>query len=120
MRCARYAPLIPGVGADDVGAIGVSVVVIGEAMQQHGAERSASPARLAIAGRPLPASPLRGDESMLGPSAHVDRFARDNLLPPELWPDFLLDDFRYPRSPRTRPSNSPTGWLNAALAIMSR
>lgn len=33
---------------------------------------------------------------MLGPSTHVDRFARDNLPPQELWPDFLLDRFDYP------------------------
>ena len=33
---------------------------------------------------------------MLGPSAHIDTFARDNLPPPELWPDFLLDGFDYP------------------------
>ncbi|HEV3045157.1 MAG TPA: AMP-binding protein [Roseiarcus sp.] len=33
---------------------------------------------------------------MLGPSAHVDTFARDNLPPPGEWPDFLLDEFDYP------------------------
>ena len=33
---------------------------------------------------------------MLGPSAHSDTFARDNLPPPEEWPDFLLDGFDYP------------------------
>ncbi len=33
---------------------------------------------------------------MLGPSAHVDTFARDNLPPREQWPDFLLDGFDYP------------------------
>jgi 2-aminobenzoate-CoA ligase len=34
----------------------------------------------------------------LGPSAHVDTFARDNLPPAELWPDILLDrpEFQYP------------------------
>jgi 2-aminobenzoate-CoA ligase len=32
----------------------------------------------------------------LGPSAHVDTFARDNLPAAELWPDFLLDGFEYP------------------------
>ena len=32
------------------------------------------------------------------PSAHIDTFARDNLPPPNLWPDFLLDrpEFQYP------------------------
>jgi 2-aminobenzoate-CoA ligase len=32
---------------------------------------------------------------MLGPSAHVDTFARDNLPPPEQWPEFLLAGFDY-------------------------
>jgi 2-aminobenzoate-CoA ligase len=34
----------------------------------------------------------------LGPSAHVDTFARDNLPPAEHWPDLLLDrpEFQYP------------------------
>ncbi|MEM7686885.1 MAG: AMP-binding protein, partial [Pseudomonadota bacterium] len=32
----------------------------------------------------------------LGPSAHVDTFARDNLPPKDQWPDFLLDGFDYP------------------------
>ena len=34
----------------------------------------------------------------LTPSAHVDTFARDNLPPPDLWPDliFTRDEFRYP------------------------
>ncbi len=33
---------------------------------------------------------------MLGPTAHLDTFARDNLPPPDLWPDFLLEGFDYP------------------------
>ena len=33
---------------------------------------------------------------MLGRSAHTDTFARDNLPPAHLWPDFLLDGFDYP------------------------
>ena len=33
---------------------------------------------------------------MLGPSAHIDTFARDNLPPQDQWPDFLLDGFDYP------------------------
>lgn len=33
---------------------------------------------------------------MLGPSAHQDTFARDNLPPSNQWPDFLLDGFEYP------------------------
>jgi 2-aminobenzoate-CoA ligase len=33
---------------------------------------------------------------MLGPTAHTDSFARDNLPPVEQWPEFLLDKFQYP------------------------
>lgn len=33
---------------------------------------------------------------MLGPSAHLDTFTRDNLPPEDQWPDFLLDGFDYP------------------------
>lgn len=35
---------------------------------------------------------------MLGPSAHIDTFTRDNLPPEDLRPDFLLDrpEFQYP------------------------
>ena len=33
---------------------------------------------------------------MLGASAHTDTFARDNLPPPDQWPDLLLDGFDYP------------------------
>ncbi|WP_439628818.1 benzoate-CoA ligase family protein [Shinella sp.] len=33
---------------------------------------------------------------MLGPTAHVDTFTRDNLPPLQEWPDFLLDGFEYP------------------------
>ncbi len=33
---------------------------------------------------------------MLGPTAHIDTFTRDNLPPPAQWPDFLLDGFQYP------------------------
>lgn len=32
----------------------------------------------------------------LGPSAHVDTFARDRLPPSAAWPDILLGGFRYP------------------------
>ncbi|MEP9397425.1 benzoate-CoA ligase family protein [Mesorhizobium sp. KR2-14] len=35
---------------------------------------------------------------MLGPSAHIDTFARDNLPPVEEWPDLLLDGFDYPET----------------------
>jgi len=33
---------------------------------------------------------------MLGPSAHIDTFSRDNLPNDSLQPDFLLDKFKYP------------------------
>jgi len=33
---------------------------------------------------------------MLGPSAHTDTFARDNLPPADQWPQFLLEGFDYP------------------------
>ena len=34
----------------------------------------------------------------LGPSGHVDNFARQNLPPSEQWPELLLDrpEFQYP------------------------
>lgn len=33
---------------------------------------------------------------MLGPSAHLDTFTRDNLPPPDQWPEFLMEGFEYP------------------------
>ncbi|WP_341878409.1 AMP-binding protein (plasmid) [Aminobacter sp. P9b] len=33
---------------------------------------------------------------MLGPSAHIDTFTRDNLPPEDQWPTFLLNGFDYP------------------------
>ena len=46
----------------------------------------------------------------LGPSAHVDTFARDNLPPAEQWPDLLLDrpEFQYPE------------YLNAAVELTDK
>jgi 2-aminobenzoate-CoA ligase len=46
----------------------------------------------------------------LGPSAHVDTFARDNLPPAEQWPDLLLDrpEFQYPEH------------INAAVELTDR
>jgi 2-aminobenzoate-CoA ligase len=48
--------------------------------------------------------------SSLGPSAHVDTFARDNLPPAAQWPDLLLDrtEFQYPE------------YLNAAVELTDR
>jgi 2-aminobenzoate-CoA ligase len=46
----------------------------------------------------------------LGPTAHVDTFARDSLPPADLWPDLLLDrpEFQYPE------------YLNAAVELTDR
>lgn len=46
----------------------------------------------------------------LGPTGHVDTFARDHLPPAELWPDLLLDrpEFQYPE------------YLNAAVELTDR
>jgi 2-aminobenzoate-CoA ligase len=45
---------------------------------------------------------------MLGKTAHTDTFARDNLPPPEQWPDLTLDCFDYPEE------------LNAAVELTDR
>ncbi len=45
---------------------------------------------------------------MLGPSGHVDSFARDGLPAPEHWPDLPLGPFQYPE------------WLNAAVELTDR
>ncbi|KGD98251.1 MULTISPECIES: AMP-binding protein [Rhizobium/Agrobacterium group] len=45
---------------------------------------------------------------MLGPSGHLDTFARDNLPPPDLWPEIKLDGFEYPE------------WMNAAVELTDR
>lgn len=44
----------------------------------------------------------------LGPTAHLDSFARDNLPPPGLWPDLLLEGFEYPE------------FLNAAVELTDK
>jgi 2-aminobenzoate-CoA ligase len=46
--------------------------------------------------------------AMLGPSGHIDTFTRDNLPPPELWPDLRLEGFDYPE------------WLNCAVELTDR
>jgi 2-aminobenzoate-CoA ligase len=45
---------------------------------------------------------------MLGPSVHVDTFARNNLPPPEQWPEFRLRGYDYPE------------YLNAAVELTDR
>src|ERR1700723_1423333 len=45
---------------------------------------------------------------MLGPTAHTDTFSRDNLPPPDQWPDFRLDGLDYPEH------------LNAAVELTDR
>ncbi len=44
----------------------------------------------------------------LGPTAHVDTFARDNLPPLEEWPEILLDGYEYPE------------YINAAVELTDR
>jgi 2-aminobenzoate-CoA ligase len=44
----------------------------------------------------------------LGPTGHVDTFARDNLPPPDQWPAMLLDGFPYPE------------WMNAGVELTDR
>ena len=46
----------------------------------------------------------------LGPTGHVDTFARDNLPAPELWPDFLLD----------RPECQYRDWLDVGVELSDR
>ena len=45
---------------------------------------------------------------MLGPSAHIDTFARDNLPPFDLWPVLKMDGFDYPEH------------INAAVELTDR
>jgi 2-aminobenzoate-CoA ligase len=45
---------------------------------------------------------------MLGPSGHIDTFTRDNLPPPDLWPEINLDDYDYPE------------WLNSGVELTDR
>lgn len=45
---------------------------------------------------------------ILGPSGHVDSFARDNLPPFSQWPEIRLEGFDYPE------------WLNAAVELTDR
>ena len=61
-----------------------------------------------------PATPGTSDvhhaTTPLGPSAHVDTFARDNLPPLDQWPDILLD----------RPEFQYSDYLNAAVELTDR
>ena len=53
---------------------------------------------------------MSGNIAELGPSGHVDDFARRNLPPFDLWPDIHLDrpEFRYPN------------YINAAVELTDR
>ncbi|MEO6651988.1 MAG: AMP-binding protein [Ilumatobacteraceae bacterium] len=51
---------------------------------------------------------MSGHVNVLGPTGHVDTFARDNLPPLSEWPDLLLDGFDYPEH------------LNAAVELTDR
>jgi 2-aminobenzoate-CoA ligase len=55
-------------------------------------------------------TPSRTLGQPLGPSGHVDDFARRNLPPSDQWPDLLLDrpEFQYPE------------YLNAAVELTDR
>ncbi|MFN7104326.1 MAG: AMP-binding protein [Pseudorhizobium sp.] len=44
----------------------------------------------------------------LGPTGHLDTFARDNLPPSDQWPEIRLDGFDYPE------------WLNCAVELTDR
>jgi 2-aminobenzoate-CoA ligase len=57
-----------------------------------------------------PRRPAAKGAAALGPSAHVDTFARDSLPPAEQWPDLLLDapQWQYP------------DYLNAAVELTDR
>ncbi|MGW9230138.1 AMP-binding protein [Pseudorhizobium sp. NPDC055634] len=44
----------------------------------------------------------------LGPTGHLDTFARDHLPPPDQWPELLLNGFDYPE------------WLNAGVELTDR
>jgi 2-aminobenzoate-CoA ligase len=57
-----------------------------------------------------PRRPAPKGAAALGPSAHTDTFARDNLPPAEQWPDLLLDEpqLQYP------------DYLNAAVELTDR
>jgi 2-aminobenzoate-CoA ligase len=44
----------------------------------------------------------------LGPTGHLDTFARDHLPPLDQWPELLLDGFDYPE------------WLNAGVELTDR
>jgi 2-aminobenzoate-CoA ligase len=45
---------------------------------------------------------------MLGPTGHVDSYARDNLPPLDQWPELKLDGFDYPE------------WMNAGVELTDR
>ncbi len=53
---------------------------------------------------------MSGEIQSLGPSGHVDDFARRNLPPPQQWPDLRLD----------RPEFSYPEYLNAAVELTDR
>jgi len=58
---------------------------------------------------------------MLGPSAHTDTFARDNLPPPGQRPEFLLDGFDYPEyvnvAEELTDKNLARGWGDCTALI---
>jgi 2-aminobenzoate-CoA ligase len=72
-------------------------------------KRSSSPAP--SRNSPLPDVDRGARKSLnIGPTGHIDTFARDNLPPADQWPDLLLDrpEFQYP------------DYLNAAVELTDR
>lgn len=86
----------------EVFAVPITIDDISRATTRSGHARPAGPAR-SPEKQPALNRPFRkagyeqgNSRHMLGPTAHVDTFTRDNLPPPEEWPDFLLEGFDYP------------------------
>lgn len=86
----------------EVFAVPITIDDVSRATTRSGHARPAAPARLPEK-QPALNRPFRkagyeqgNSRHMLGPTAHVDTFTRDNLPPPEEWPDFLLEGFDYP------------------------
>ncbi len=86
----------------EVFAVPITIDDVSRATTRSGHARPAALARSAEQ-QPALNRPFRkagyeqgNSRQMLGPTAHVDTFTRDNLPPPEEWPDFLLEGFDYP------------------------
>src|SRR5215831_5904426 len=80
------------------------------APQEKGEREEANMFAKILGRQATPRRPAPKGAAALGPSAHVDTFARDNLPPAEQWPDLLLDapQLHYP------------DYLNAAVELTDR